>query len=169
MNLCAAGARTKGLGLSLILRVKNLTPKSVFRLSLFFIVCSLAIIPIVSTAQKAVAPDVIIKIITLSMDMETSECFITEILTIGEHAFVTVDFIEYRFIGEDEDGMELYELANNDPQLRTYMITPETLFNIGGPAKTLDEIRNVAFTKKEHFNISVEGGKVLMLKVSDTG
>ncbi len=114
--------------------------------------------------------ELVVQNIPISYETEKSNCYITSILTIGDKTYVTVDFIQIKMVGVDEEGFEKYKVINNNPKKRTYLIPNEDcLISPYDGKKTIDDIIEEAKDKNNWFVISASKGKVISLYVNGAG
>ena len=113
---------------------------------------------------------VVIRNIPISYATEKSYCYITEILTIGKKTYITVDFIELKQTA-DKSGMEEYNIVNNNPKKRTYLITNQTdlASPYTGTKSTINDLIEQSKDIYNYFIISASNGKVISLYVEGAG
>lgn len=118
------------------------------------------------------AENIVVRNIPISYKTEKSNCYITEILTIGKKTYITVDFIQVKESIDDETGMEGYKIVNNNPKKRTYLITNQTDLTSPYNTSTKSTINDIIEQSKDRNNffvISASNGKVISLYVNGAG
>ena len=96
--------------------------------------------------------------VTLSTKKEDSQCFVRSVYVENGLVFVDVDFILFETI-DIGDGLEGTEVVNNNPKIRTYILSRE---NENLP--TEEEIRStIGYDSDAVFYISAEDGYVVEL------
>lgn len=102
----------------------------------------------------------------ITMETTQSPCLIKNVYEKYGQTFITVDFIQRKWV--EQDGMEGFEILNTNPKLRTFVINSSSELI---PNLKAEELKKYIPTDdyKQDFDITVENGNVVRLQRNDAG